>query len=168
MKQQLIFMLATFAALSSNAQNAVPATGGNATGSGGSSSFSYGQASYHYIGGDVSESEGVQQTFTIVPVVTLASKNPNPPIISALISAAPLSASVYPNPAINYIDLTIDNSTLKDLNYMLFDVNGHAVATGLIQQKQTQILMPSLISGSYVLKINQGTKQIKSFIIIKK
>lgn len=168
MKQQLLIIIATVAAMSVNAQNAVPSTGGDATGTGGSSSFSYGQASYHYISGGGTNSEGVQQTFTIVPVASpVMAKPTNAPIISAIITATPITASVYPNPAINYIDLTIDNSTLKNLNYTLFNVSGHAVATGSIQQKQTKILIPSLVSGSYVLKINQGTKQIKSFMIFK-
>ena len=62
----------------------------------------------------------------------------------------------------------IFNILPKNLSYKLFDANGRAVATGLIQQKQIQISLPFMISGSYVLNVNQHAKLLKSFIIIKK
>lgn len=55
-----------------------------------------------------------------------------------------------------------------DLSYVLFDLNGKAFASALVQQAETPIAMQNLPSGVYILKVNQNKTELKSFKIIKK
>jgi len=77
-------------------QNALVVSGGDATGSGGSSSYSIGQIVYStYSNENGSVSEGVQQP---IELVTLT---------NAELKSVSLSAVLYPNPTQNYIVLSI-------------------------------------------------------------
>lgn len=168
MKRQFFFIIAFFSAITLNAQNAVSSSGGEAVGSGGSSSFTVGQVFYTSIGNSFSNSEGVQQPFKILSNPASYKTDVMPQITVLVKDESPIKVSIYPNPAINYIVLSIGNTVLADLSYILYDFNDRAISTGFIQNKETYISFPYLVSGSYILQVVQHTKQLKSFIIIKK
>lgn len=168
MKRQFFFIIAFFSAITLNAQNAVSCSGGEAVGSGGSSSFTVGQVFYTSVGNSFSNSQGVQQPFKILSDPASYKVGVIPQITVLVKDTSPINASIYPNPAINYIVLNIGNTILADLNYILYDLNGRAISTGIIQNKQTNISFPYLVTGAYTLQVIQHTKQLKSFIIIKK
>ena len=98
-----------FTLFSANAQQATVTSGGNATGTGGTSSYSVGQIAYTIItGAGGSINQGVQQPYEFF---TLG--NDDFPEIQ-------LTMTVYPNPTTSLIKLNIQNYGLENLNYELF------------------------------------------------
>ncbi|TXE16013.1 T9SS type A sorting domain-containing protein [Psychroserpens burtonensis] len=156
MKTTALLVCLLFATHSIYSQETIPASGGESTGSGGSSSYSVGQLVYTTNTGGGSVSQGVQQS---VELFTLS--NPD-------LTTVNLTAVTYPNPTTDYIVLAITDATLSDLSYALYDLQGRAVTKGLTTQSNTQIDMQSLATGTYVLKVNQNNQELKTFKIIKK
>jgi hypothetical protein len=140
-----------------HAQETISASGGEATGSGGSSSYTVGQVFYTTntatTGG---VSQGVQQPFEFQ---TLS----NPALTTVKVTAV-----TYPNPTSDYVILKISDSTLDTLSYALFDVTGKAISNGNITNGDTQIAMQQLAIGIYILKVNRHNQELKTFKIIKK
>lgn len=138
-------------------QETIPASGGGATGSGGSSSYSVGQVVYATnLGSGGAVLQGVQQS---IELFTLS--NPE-------LTAVNLNAVTYPNPTSDYVVLAISDINLSDLSYALYDLQGREVAKGRAMQANTQIGMQGMVSGTYILKVNQAIKELKTFKIIKK
>ena len=137
-------------------QETLPASGGEATGSGGTSSYSIGQLIYSaYTGSNGSVIQGVQQN---IELFTLS--NPE-------LTALTLTAVMYPNPTTDYVVLELKDSNLTDLSYTMYDLQGREVAKGKVQQEDTPIAMQVLATGTYILKINQKNNELKTFKIIK-
>ena len=146
------------------AQTAIPASGGNASGSGGSVSYSVGQVFYNTNKGITgSVTEGVQQPFEISVLTGLDSAK-----------GISLNAEVYPNPATDYLILKVDASTTQSntsMIYQLYDVSGKMLETKKLQGSETKIGMTNRVAGSYFLKIinlqGNDSLEIKTFKIIK-
>ena len=139
------------------AQETIPTSGGEATGSGGTVSYSVGQLlSNMNIGSNGTVTQGVQQTIEFVVLS-------NPELI-----ALTLSAVTYPNPTTDYIVLSLTDATLTDLSYTMFDLQGRLVTKAKVEQEATQIAMKNLAIGVYILKLNQNNQELKTFKIIKK
>ncbi len=151
-----IYLLFLLVVSNSFSQQAIVSSGGNAIGSGGSSSYSVGQLAYSYqTGSNGSVAQGVQQAFEIF---TLNGQE-FPEIF--------LEAKVYPNPVVNTLTLFIKNTDLENLNYQLYDIQGRQIINQPITSEETAITLEDNASGIYILKINSRTKEIKSFKIIK-
>jgi hypothetical protein len=141
----------------SYAQETIPSTGGNASGTGGVSNYTVGQLVYTTnISTSGSVSQGVQQAFEFQ---TLS----NPGLL-----AAQLTAVTYPNPTTDFIVLKITDTTLKNLQYTLFDLNGKTIASKPIRTSSTEIAMKNLSVGMYLLKLTKKNKPLKTFKVIKK
>jgi len=141
----------------SYAQETIPSTGGNASGTGGVSNYTVGQLVYTTnISTSGSVSQGVQQAFEFQ---TLS----NPGLL-----AAQLTAVTYPNPTTDFIVLKITDTTLKNLQYTLFDLNGKTIARNPIKTSSTEIPMKNLSIGMYLLKLTKKNKPLKTFKVIKK
>jgi hypothetical protein len=139
------------------AQEVIPATGGNASGSGGLASYSVGQVVYQsYTGTSGSISEGVQQSYEIA-VVTAVKET----------KGINLSVTAYPNPTTDYLTLSINEFDISNLSYQLFDMQGKLLQSEKITGNQTSIVMSNFIPASYLLKIIEGKKEVKTFKIIK-
>ena len=63
--------------------------------------------------------------------------------------------------------LSVSDTNLINLSYVLYDLQGRTVVKGKAQQANTQIAMHSLPTGTYVLKLNQNHQELKTFKIIK-
>ncbi|GAA3792984.1 hypothetical protein GCM10022271_26530 [Corallibacter vietnamensis] len=138
-------------------QESLTASGGEATGNGGSSSYSLGQLVYTTnTGSSGLVTQGVQQGLELF---TLS---------NAELTTVNLRAVTYPNPTSDYVVLAISDATLTDLSYVLYDLQGRAVRKGLTIQSNTQINVESLATGTYVLKVTLDNKELKTFKIIKK
>ncbi|WP_026755819.1 T9SS type A sorting domain-containing protein [Sediminibacter sp. Hel_I_10] len=138
-------------------QETIPASGGEATGSGGSSCYSVGQLVFvTNIGSGGTVSQGVQQS---IELYTLS--NPE-------LKTVNLSAVIYPNPTSDYVMLAISDLNLTDMSYALYDLQGREVAKGLTAHTNTEIGMQGMASGTYILKVNQDNNELKAFKIIKK
>ena len=101
-----------------HAQEAVVTTGGNATGSGGSSSYSMGQVFYtSQNGANGSVAQGVQQTYEITTTVGIE------------LDAINLKLMAYPNPTSSILTLKIDAYNNKELIYHLINSEGKLLET---------------------------------------
>lgn len=161
MKKSKIFILLLLITLTQakiSAQESVNATGSNASGSGGSASYSVGQVVYTTsTGANGSMAQGVQQPYE-VSVVTA--------IDEAI--GINLSVSTYPNPTTDNLTLEIKNFEYSDLTYHLFDINGRLLQSEKITELQTEIIMGNLVTATYFVKVMQANREIKIFKIIKK
>ena len=139
------------------AQESVIAIGGNASGSGGSVSYSVGQVVYTTsTGANGSVAQGVQQPYEISVVTAIEeAKGIN------------LSVSVYPNPTTDYLTLEVKDFELSTLHFQLYDMNGKLLQSEKISGSQTSITMGNLVSATYFVKVIQSNKEIKTFKIIK-
>jgi hypothetical protein len=154
LKLTLLFL---FSLQLSYSQEIVPSTGGNATGTGGTSSFTVGQVFYTSNASSTgSVSQGVQQAFEIQ---TLS----NPGLLTVQ-----LTAVTYPNPTTDYVVLKITDTALENLQYTLFDVNGKTIVSKKITTSSTEITMKNYSIGMYLLKLTKKNQPIKTFKIIKK
>jgi hypothetical protein len=139
------------------AQNTIPATGGNATGAGGTSSYTVGQVVYNtYTGTNGSVAQGVQQPFEISVVTGIE---------EAL--GISLEIMVYPNPTTDFITLKIENYELRNLRYQLYDINARLLQDNKIVSNKTSIVMQNLKPSMYFLKVTDRNKVVKTFKIIK-
>jgi hypothetical protein len=152
-----LFLLLILRLTELHAQQAIPASGGNASGSGGSVSYTVGLVVYTTnIGTNGSASQGVQQPYEISVVTGLEeAKGIN------------LILSVYPNPAMNYVTLKIENYKTENLTYQLYDNNGKLFENKKVTGSETQIDLSKLVISTYFLKIHESNKEIKVFKIIK-
>jgi len=90
-----------------HAQEALPATGGNVSGSGGSVSYSVGQVVYKtHTGTSGTMAQGVQQPFEISVVNGIEEAN-----------GISLELSVFPNPVTDFIRLRIDKFEVQQVSY---------------------------------------------------
>ena len=139
------------------AQNAIPASGGNAIGSGGSVSYTVGQVVYtKYTGTNGSVAQGVQQPYEISVVTeTVEAKD-----IS-------LEIEVYPNPATDFVKLKIKNYEFENLRYQLYDINGSLLKDNKVEGQEMNISMQNLLPSADFLKVTDNNKVIKTFKIIK-
>ena len=140
------------------AQTSVNATGGNASGSGGSASYSVGQlANTTNTGTNGPVSEGVQQPFEIS-------------VVTGIEEAKDifLNVSAYPNPTTDYLELKVENLQLSELSYKLYDISGKVYQNKEIGNSITKIEMQNLPQGIYFIKvIDTKNKEFKTFKIIK-
>ena len=139
------------------AQEAVLTSGGDATGSGGSVSYSVGQIVYTTnTGTNGSVAQGVQQPFEISTVTAIAEAK-----------GIILNCSAYPNPATNFLTLKIENYKIENLSYQIYDISGKLLLNNKINDTETSIPMESMSSANYFLKVIQSDKEVKTFKIIK-
>ena len=139
------------------AQEAIPASGGNASGSGGSVSYTVGQVIYTTnIGTNGSVTQGVQQPFEISLVTGLDEAN-----------RITLICSAYPNPVSDFLKLKVENYNTENLAYQLYDISGKLLETQKLGSNQTIIDMNSLVLATYFLKVTQGNKEVIIFKIVK-
>ncbi len=139
------------------AQESIHTAGGDASGSGGSVSYSVGQV-FCQTNSSTSGSVafGVQQPYEISTVTGLG----NAKDISLMVTA-------YPNPVANNLTLRVENDELSTLSFQLYDMNGKLLEDRKITSTQTSIPMSNLFPSTYFVKVTQGNKEIKIFKIIK-
>ena len=141
-----------------HAQDAILVTGGEASGKGGSVSYSIGQmVNVINLGANGSVAQGVQQPYEI-SVVTGFEETKKIILIS----------SVYPNPATSYLHLKVENEKFKDINYVLYDINGKHLNKQKLLDNETTIDMSNLVHGTYFLRVSEKNKEVNTFKIIKK
>lgn len=150
------FCFLLFATTSLLAQQSITALSGEASGSGGSMAYSVGQIVYTVqTGTNGSLSQGIQQPYEIS--ITRG---------EVLGIGINLNLSVYPNPAINYVMLVVDNYD-KTLSYQLYNINGQLLENKSVVTNSTTIKMEQYPAGIYFLNVNRNNKNVKIFKIIK-
>jgi hypothetical protein len=138
------------------AQTSVNASGGDASGSGGTVAYSVGQVVYtSNTASTGTVDQGVQHAYEIY---TVGIKE----------IALNISLTAFPNPTTENLTLQISDYNNEKLSYQLFDMQGKALSEGQIVGPQTLINMNGLPRATYFVDVlNQENKKIQSFKIIK-
>ncbi|MEA3479939.1 MAG: T9SS type A sorting domain-containing protein [Bacteroidota bacterium] len=140
------------------AQEAILATGGKASGDGGSVSYSVGQVVYSTnTGANGSVAQGVQQPYEISVVAGIEQA-----------TGIMLELSAYPNPASDFITVKAENYDTDNISYQLFDINGKLLENKKAEGDETQIEMNIYLPAIYFLKAIENNEEIKTFKIVKK
>ncbi|MFT6500035.1 MAG: hypothetical protein ACJASQ_000142 [Crocinitomicaceae bacterium] len=151
-KTLLTAICSCFSLISLAQQNSV-SSGGEASGTGGTVSYSVGQIDYNNSqGSNGSINQGVQQPYEFYEL--------------GIKEAFFVNVSLFPNPTNEFIILQFESFT-NDLSYALYDLNGKIVVRGIVETAETQIDMRALATGQYNLAIKNATNNIQSIKIIK-
>jgi hypothetical protein len=154
--RKLSLLLFAFLGISSLfAQSGAVGSGGDATNSSGSISFSLGQIDYAAAAnGTGAINAGVQQPYEVfVSSVDAAMRN-------AIID-------VFPNPTEDFINLRIDE--LKNgMHFLLNDLNGKIISAAEITSQLSSLDMKQFPPAVYLLQILDAENNVKTFKIIKK
>ncbi len=139
------------------AQSVIPASGGTGTGSGGSVSFTVGQVSNNSIEGEPNYSiEGVQQPYEISIVNSLSEQEESGVTLSA-----------FPNPTEQHLKLSIGGKSYENLSYTLYSLKGDVLLSRKITTRETSLDLINFPNGTYLLKVLESTKPLKTFRIVK-
>lgn len=153
----LILVVAGLTDFSVQAQQGTASSGGDASGSGGSASYSTGLLSYTTISGSLgSATQGIQQPYEIF----VLGRND--------FETIKLAVKVYPNPTVSSIHLSFDSPDLTQTKFELYDLNGKLLRERKITFKETPIEMGHLPAAIYILKVYNGSTELKSFKILKR
>lgn len=154
--RSLTTLVALVCSVGLQAQVTSPTTGGDATGTGGSSSYTVGQVVYTT---DTSSSgsvaKGVQQPYEISIVTGVKETTIN------------LEMIVYPNPTTNYLNLSVKDVKLTSTYFQLIDVQGKVLKKGQLKELNTKIKMENLPKAIYLLKVHSNNTALKTFRIVK-
>ena len=139
-----------------HAQESPTAAGGEATGTGGTASYSVGQVVYTTnTGTNGSVAKGVQQPYEIF---TLGIKE----------TELNISLLIFPNPTTANLTLQISDYNNEKVSYQLYDMQGKLLNNGKIVAQQTKINTSSLPTAAYYVNVvNQENQKVQSFKIIK-
>ena len=156
----IMFLLFWLCLAGVQAQEAIPAAGGAATGINGSASYTVGQVVFMTLKGmDGLASQGVQQSYE--NTVFTSSRNH---------SQIKFLSSVYPNPVIDQLRLSIeseDEILFSTLSYQLYDSEGRLLKKKRIYGTETIIQMDALKPAGYLLQVINNKSIVKEFTIIK-
>jgi len=150
-----LLLLSIILSFSLYAQISVNSAGAEATGQGGSLSYSVGQVVYSASSSSAgSASAGVQQAYEVSVATQISATNLN------------IDASVYPNPTTDFLILNVPEIE-ENYTYQVTDINGKQLNTGLINNTQTNLDFSSYVIGTYFIKLVQANSNIKTFQVIK-
>tara|TARA_B110000495_G_scaffold198216_1_gene209664 strand:- start:26 stop:502 length:477 start_codon:yes stop_codon:yes gene_type:complete len=137
-----------------HAQESPTATGGEATGTGGTTSYSVGQVVHTTnTGSNGSVAQGVQQTYEI-SVTTGVNE-----------TTIDLELSVYPNPTTDYLTLKVENT--EGLSYQLYDLQGKVIVSKTLNGTSSNISLEGQPTATYFLEVVKNNQKVKTFKIIK-
>jgi len=153
-----IFFLLGFCIATMQGQQTIPATGGNASGSGGSVSYTVGQILSSAISGtNGTVVQGVQQPYEIS-------------VVTAIINTEDINLKclVYPNPTAGNTKLVFESADFENLRYNLFDITGLLLLDKKVESRETEISLENLSSSVYFLKVIKNNQEVKVFKIVKR
>ena len=158
--KKLMFLIAlTLLIAGLQAQETVTTSGGNASGEGGTVSYTIGQVVYDtHTGTAGSVAEGIQQPYEISVVTGIEEPG------------IKLNIVAFPNPVTDHLNLRIsDDTSIEDqLTASLCGLKGSIIKQQKIVNNETTIDMAGQTAGVYFLKIqSENQKEIKTFKIIK-
>ena len=157
-KKLFLFVAFSVITISLFAQSAVVPTGGTASGSGGTVSYTVGQIADQKVEGNGRYViEGVQQPYEIQVVGINSYPGIN------------LSAVVYPNPTANKVVLSIRDYEIPSsgLTLQLYDLNGKFLKSMVIKDADTEIDFSGYAAATYQLRLVNEKQLLKTFKVVK-
>jgi hypothetical protein len=149
-------LLAGLSLQSLYAQELPVSSGGEATGTGGSLSYSVGQVVYStYTGSNGSVAQGVQQPYEIS---TTGINNP---------TGISLEMVVYPNPTTSGVYLKVNEPLLAPVDFVVYDAQGKQLLYETTVQAITPVPMEHLAPAIYFLHVIYQGQTLTTFKIIK-
>ena len=156
-KKTVVILLLGFGIITAHGQQATTATGGDATGSGGSAAYSVGQIVYTTNTGTTgSVAQGVQQAYEISVVTGIKNE-----------TKTSMSLVIFPNPTTSFLNLQIADLKKEQLTYQLTDALGKLIIENKITESSTQINMNAHAEAIYFLNVLENNQTVKTFKIIK-
>ena len=154
----LLFLSFSIAgAFAQNLHQSINGGGGDATGTGGTVSYSVGQTFYTDASGSSgSISPGVQQPYEISVVTAIEDTEDIRLVIEA-----------FPNPTNSFLLLRISGNRTEPMSYQLYDLFGKLLQSERIVDTATPIDLNSLAKATYLLRVTSATQEFKTFKIIK-
>jgi len=155
LRRMLIYLITVVGPLEiCTGQVGISPAGGNIENNKGSVSFTIGQiVNGTSTGSDASINAGIQQPYEFF-------------IISGVENYF-INLSVYPNPASDYLMLSVKDYPHHLLSYSLFNSNGQLLEIRDISDTKTFINLSNYISSFYIIQVLESGKTLKSFKIIK-
>ena len=143
------------AALPLAAQQGTDAAGGNATGPGGSVSYSIGLVDFITASGPNGViTQGLQQPYEIY-------------LVGIKDGEAASVVSVYPNPAGDYVVVDVGDMPFKGMHCALYDLHGRLCASTIVTGAQTRVSLVDLAKATYLLRVTGKEGEIQTFKVIK-
>ena len=155
-RRMLILITGVCIPMMVQSQQGVTNSGGTAAGSGGSVTYSIGQLFYNTgFSANTSISEGVQQPYEISVIIGIGVMNID------------LEIKVYPNPASTKLRLIVRNEKPGNFRFQLIDMKSRILEERDITDPETIIPVDKLVPSTYLLRVSENNKEIKTFKIIK-
>jgi hypothetical protein len=138
-----------------NAQQVISSSGSTLKNSIGSLSFTVGELVIDTKNaGTTTITQGFHQTkLTITAMNVLREQN--------------FSISAFPNPTNDFVNLKIEKGEIRDIEFILFDLQGKVLSNRKIESTNTEVSFSGYNSGNYLLKVIQKGKEIQTFKIVK-
>ena len=153
----LLLVLGGFPAAGLFAQQQILSANCDATGLGGTVSWSVGQVAYcAWSDATGFLTEGVQQPYEIFNITGFEESTFTPQFI------------VFPNPTSGKVTLKIFDQGLENLDACIYDMNGKRLCTVKINTEEATIPMENLQPGTYFLNILEKDQTVKTYKIIKR
>lgn len=139
------------------AQQGVISSGGNATGTGGTVSYTIGQTDYNVASGTNGNIiQGMQQPFEISEITGIGMKG------------IELFSTIYPNPSAGNLTLKIENpESYEQLSLRIYDVTGKVLIQERIFNTETTVHLSNFANAKYFLKVINKGQELKTYQIIK-
>jgi hypothetical protein len=147
----------TFAyATTAQAQQNTLTAGAEATGTGGTVSFSVGQVDYIQLSTpNGSVYQGVQQPYQIDITTGIEE------------TGIELSLNAFPNPTRQELWLSVSGGPIEEMSYTLLDERGRMLINDVVRDERTQIPVAGLSMAVYFLRVQRGNEIAKTFRIVK-
>jgi len=78
-----------------------------------------------------------------------------------------IELSVYPNPTNSFLSIEVKTDKQRDLLLSLFDINGKLILQKKMAGNKQTIKMQNYKPATYILKVTEGNKDIKTYQIVK-
>lgn len=137
------------------AQEVVSTAGNTFTNSNGSMSFTIGEGVTNTLTtGEQTITQGFQQPHLSVSMINQ-------------MRDLGFTITVFPNPVTDVLTLKIGKDDVLGMQYMFFDLAGKPFNRKNLVNPETTIPVEHFRAGVYIIKILEGSKELKSFKIIK-
>jgi hypothetical protein len=154
-KIQLTIVLVGLTQTCLQAQSALVASGGKASSSAGTATYSVGQIAYKsFSGTNGSVTQGVLLPALVITDLEEAHNNE-------------ISCTVFPNPTTATVSLKIENRSLKNMSFHLYDLSGKLLRSQKINQEETILSTEDLLPSIYLLRVRDGSQELKIFRLVK-